>query len=57
MPSAASRAARWAATVARVDCSTPFGVKYISRASAPNFAAARCRSRAWPSAAETSGAG
>jgi len=35
------------ATLARVDCSTPFGVKNIRPASAaPNFATARCRSRA-----------
>ncbi len=56
-PSAWKRAARWAATEARVDCSTPFGVKYIRAASSPNFRAARWRRRAWVSAAETRGAG
>jgi hypothetical protein len=56
-PSAAIRSARQAATGARVACSTPSAVKYIRSASGPNFAAARCRSRAWPMAAETTSAG
>lgn len=45
-------------TEVRVACSTPFGVKNMRYASrAPNFATARCRSRAWPSAADTRAAG
>ncbi|CAM5282489.1 hypothetical protein SLAVM298S_07846 [Streptomyces lavendulae subsp. lavendulae] len=57
-PSAASRPARYEATEARVAISPPPGVKYIRNASsAPNFATARCRRRACPSAADTSGAG
>ncbi|CAM5417298.1 hypothetical protein SALBM135S_02419 [Streptomyces alboniger] len=41
-----------------MDCSKPSGVKNIRAASpAANFAAARCRSLAWASAAETRGAG
>ena len=49
-PSASKRCARHSATCVRVACSTPSGVKYIRCASAaPNFATARCRSRAWPS--------
>lgn len=46
-PSSANRPARWTATEVRVACSTPFGVKNMRYASfAPNFATARCRSRA-----------
>jgi hypothetical protein len=57
-PSSWKRRARYAATLARVDCSTPFGVKYIRPASAaPNFTTARCRNRACPSAADTSPTG
>ncbi len=57
-PSPANRVARWAATEVRVACSTPSGVKNIRYASsAPNFATARCRNRACPSAADTSSAG
>ncbi len=47
------RAARWAATVARVACSSPSGVKYIRAASSPSFAAALRRSVTCASAAAT----
>ena len=40
---AASREARCSATVARVACSSPSGVKYIRAAEAPNFGSARRR--------------
>ncbi len=56
-PSAANRPARHSATLRRVACSTPCWVKYIEAASAPNFASARCRSRACSNAARTSSAG
>ncbi|CAM5710630.1 hypothetical protein SANTM175S_10457 [Streptomyces antimycoticus] len=57
-PNSARRAARYAATEVRVDCSTPFGVKYMRCASSePNLATARCRSVAWVRAAETSAGG
>ncbi|MFC3984293.1 hypothetical protein [Streptosporangium jomthongense] len=47
-----TRRARWSATSRRVDCSRPFGVKYITPASAPNFSTARRLSPVWVSAAE-----
>jgi hypothetical protein len=47
-----ARRARCAATSARVACSRPCGVKYMTAASAPNLASARLRSSAWVSAAD-----
>ncbi len=43
MSKAVRRAARWAATRVLVACSSPSGVKYMTCASVPNFAAARSR--------------
>ncbi|WP_447643456.1 hypothetical protein [Nocardioides zeae] len=55
---AASRAARWSATVRRVACSSPSGVKNIRSASSPNLATPRTRRPTWVrAAAERSGSG
>ena len=48
-----SRPARWVATLSRVACSRPSGVKYMRAARSPNFATARRRSSAWVRAAAT----
>ncbi len=53
-PAATYRRAWCAATVRRVACSNPPGVKSMPSAKDTNFACARARSRDWVSAAATS---